>query len=200
MLKTEASPIVNVLRESIADAIAVCESLDNESVYEAVTAIVDTIVRSIVGGGRVLLCGNGGSAADAQHLAAELVGRFYLERPALPAISLADNVAAITAIANDYSYDDVFARGVQAYGRPGDILIGLSTSGSSRNVVAALNAARNAGLSTIALVGRPDCTMAELADHVVCVPGTSTARVQEGHMLIGHTIFELVERELCPRS
>jgi D-sedoheptulose 7-phosphate isomerase len=160
----------------------------------------DEIVRSLRTGGKVLLCGNGGSAADAQHLAAELIGRFCLDRQALPAVALADNVAAITAIANDYSYEDIFVRSVRALGRPGDILIGLSTSGSSRNVVAALDAARQARLVTIGLVGRADCAMAGRADHTICVPGASTARIQEGQMLVGHAIFELVERELCTPS
>jgi D-sedoheptulose 7-phosphate isomerase len=167
---------------------------------EAIELATNEIIRSLRVGGKVLLCGNGGSAADAQHLAAELIGRFHLDRQALPAIALADNVAAMTAIGNDYSYNDVFVRGVQGLGRQGDVLIGLSTSGSSGNVVAALKAAEKAGLATIALVGKPDCVMADLANHVISVPGANTARIQEGHMLVGHTIFELVERDLCATS
>jgi len=200
MSRVELSSTSQQLRQSVADAVAVCEGLLDDAVVAAIEHATDAIVGSLRTGGKVLLCGNGGSAADAQHLAAELIGRFCLDRQALPAIALADNVAAMTAIGNDYSYEDVFVRGVQGFGREGDVLIGLSTSGSSSNVVAALVAARDAGLTTIALVGRPGCTMAELADHVISVPGANTARIQEGHMLVGHTIFELVERELCLAS
>jgi len=176
---------------------AVCERLLDDSVGGAVEIVTEEIVRSLRLGGKVLLCGNGGSAADAQHLAAELIGRFRLDRQALPAIALADNVAAMTAIGNDYAYEDIFARGVQGLGHAGDVLIGLSTSGSSPNVVAALKVAREIGLITVAFVGRPDCTMAHYAAHVICVEGSGTARIQEGQMLVGHTIFESVERELC---
>jgi D-sedoheptulose 7-phosphate isomerase len=178
----------------------VCERLLDDEVVIAIEHATEEIVRSIRVDGKVLLCGNGGSAADAQHLAAELIGRFSLDRQALPAVALADNVAAMTAIANDYTYEEVFVRGVRGLGRPGDVLIGLSTSGSSRNVIAALKAARETELATIALVGKPDCEMADFADHVIAVSGANTARIQEGHMLVGHTIFEQVERELCAAS
>ncbi len=118
-----------------------CNGLLDEQVVAAVEASTEAIIQSLRAGGKVLLCGNGGSAADAQHLAAELIGRFCMERAPLPAIALADNVAAMTAIGNDYSYEDVFVRSVRGLGRPGDVLIGLSTSGSSRNVLAAMTAA-----------------------------------------------------------
>lgn len=189
-----------LLRCSVEDAIVVCNSLLDDEVMFAVEVVTDEIVQSLRNGGKVLLCGNGGSAADAQHLAAELIGRFCLERESLPAIALADNIAAITAISNDYAYDEVFARGVRGLGGPEDVLIGLSTSGSSANVVAALIAGEEMGLSTIALVGRRDCPMAAIATHAICVPGPSAARIQEGHMLVGHTIFESVERALCAES
>jgi D-sedoheptulose 7-phosphate isomerase len=197
MSRGETLTTRDLLRDSVGDAIAVCESLLDDELVEAIEAVTTEIVLSLRAGGKVLLCGNGGSAADAQHLAAELVGRFCMDRPALPAIALADNIAALTAIGNDYAYEDVFVRGVRGLGRAGDVLIGLSTSGSSRNVVAALEAGRDIGLVTVALVGRSDCPMAALAKHVVCIEGNGTARVQEGHMLAGHTIFEAVERELC---
>jgi D-sedoheptulose 7-phosphate isomerase len=197
---TRHSSVEQVLGHNVSDAIRVCEGLLAADTTSAIDGITDAIVRSMRAGGKVLLCGNGGSAVDAQHLAGELIGRFYINRPALPAISLSDNVAALTAISNDYKYEDVYVRAVQGLGVEGDVLIGLSTSGCSANVVAAVGAATRAGLVTVALVGDPDCPMAELADHVVCVAGTNTARIQEGHMLVGHTIFELVERELCAPS
>jgi len=197
MPKLEAPPARQLLRAGVSDAIAVCESLLEESVLAAVDAATEAIVGSLRQGGKVLLCGNGGSAADAQHLAAELIGRFFLDREALPAVALADNVSALTAIGNDYSYEDVFARGVRGLGREGDVLIGLSTSGSSANVVAALRAGREQGLVTIALVGVAACPMAEQAEQTICVAGPSTARIQEGQMIVGHTIFEAVERALC---
>ena len=200
MLRVELPSTRDSLRRSVEDAVAVCEGLLEDESVTAIEHATDGIVRSLRNGGKVLLCGNGGSAADAQHLAAELIGRFCLDRQALPAIALADNIAAMTAVGNDYSYEEVFVRGVYGLGRPGDVLIGMSTSGSSPNVLAALEAAGELGLVTIALVGRSDCAMADLADHVISVPGANTARIQEGHMLAGHTIFELVERELCAIS
>ena len=189
-----------LLRESITQAIAVCDELRDESVIAAAERVAQEIVRALAGGQKVLLCGNGGSAADAQHLAAELVGRFFLDRKPFPAIALADNTAAITAISNDYSYEYAFARGVQAFGQAGDVLIGLSTSGASKNVVAALAAAKQMGLITVAFVASTDCPMAGVATHVLCVRGENAARIQEGHMLLGHSIFEVVERELCHPS
>jgi D-sedoheptulose 7-phosphate isomerase len=182
----------------VREAIDVCQALlDDPAVVAAVDAVVEVVVGSIRGGGKLLLCGNGGSAADAQHLAAELVGRFCVERRALPAVALADNVSSVTAVSNDYGYGEVFARGVRALGVHGDVLIGISTSGRSANVVAALEAARDLGLVTVALVGAAGSPMEDACDHVLRVPGPSTARIQEGQMLLGHTIVELVERELC---
>jgi D-sedoheptulose 7-phosphate isomerase len=187
-----------VLRERVNGAIAMHESLLNAETESALAAIVDALIGSLRSGGKVLLCGNGGSAADAQHLAAELIGRFHLERDPLAAISLGDNVAAVTAIGNDYSFEDIFARGVRALGRPGDVIIGLSTSGRSPNVVRALEAGRELGLVTVAFVGGTGGTPLEApAEHVLRVDGGDIPQVQEGHMLLGHTVFEIVERELC---
>jgi D-sedoheptulose 7-phosphate isomerase len=186
------------MRDRVREAIGVCEAiLQDEQLAHTVDVVVEAIVRSISNGGKVLLCGNGGSAADAQHLAAELVGRFCLERNPYPAIALADNIAAVTAIGNDYAYKDVFSRAVRGLGNPGDVLIGISTSGRSENVIEALTAARERGMVTVALVGAADSPMERASEHVLRVPGPSTARIQEGQMLIGHTIFELVEQELC---
>jgi D-sedoheptulose 7-phosphate isomerase len=187
-----------LVRARVREAIEVCQFLlEDQAIAEAVDGVVEAIVGSINGGGKVLLCGNGGSAADAQHLAAELIGRFCLERQPFPAIALADNVAAVTAIGNDYGYGEVFERAVNGLGQRGDVLIGISTSGRSQNMVAALAAGAERGLITVALVGAADSPMGTAADHVLAVPGPSTARIQEGQMLLGHAIFELVERELC---
>jgi D-sedoheptulose 7-phosphate isomerase len=200
MSRVEFSTTRDLLHRSVGDAVAVCNGLLDDGVTAAVEVATDEIIRSLQAGGKVLMCGNGGSAADAQHLVAELIGRFCMERRSLPAIALADNISALTAIANDDAYDEVFARAVRGLGGPDDVLIGLSTSGSSANVVAALIAADEMGLSTIALVGRRDCPIAEIAGHVICVQGPNTARIQEGQMLVGHTIFESVERALCAES
>jgi D-sedoheptulose 7-phosphate isomerase len=187
-----------LMRTRLHEALRVCEALlEDEEIAATVSAVVRAIVDSITAGGKVLLCGNGGSAADAQHLAAELIGRFALDRRPFPAISLSDNIAAVTAVGNDYGYGDVFSRAVRGLGNPGDVLIGLSTSGESANVAEALAAGREQGIVTVAFVGGPGSPMESSADHVLRVAGQSTARIQEGHMLLGHVMFELVERELC---
>jgi D-sedoheptulose 7-phosphate isomerase len=140
------------------------------------------------GGGRLLACGNGGSAAEAQHLTAELVGRFRDERMPLSAISLHADTSALTAIANDYGEDEMFARGVRAHGRPGDVLIGLSTSGSSRNVLGAVKAADEIGMTTWALTGPAPNALAGMCDEAICVEAPSTATVQEIHLLLVHAL------------
>jgi D-sedoheptulose 7-phosphate isomerase len=186
------------MRDRVRQAIDVCQSLlEDDAIAVTLDTVVEAIVACISGGGKVLLCGNGGSAADAQHLAAELMGRFCLEREPYPAIALADDIAAVTAVANDYGYSEVFSRAVRGLGNRGDVLIGLSTSGRSANVIEALRAGRERGLVTIAFVGAAGSPMEEASEHVLRVPGPNTARIQEGQMLLGHTIFELVERELC---
>jgi D-sedoheptulose 7-phosphate isomerase len=188
----------DLLRAGIDEAIIVLERLRMDpAVVAGVEAAAGAVVAALRSGGRVLLCGNGGSAADAQHLAAELVGRFMIDREPWAAIALADNVAALTAIANDYAYEEVFLRGVRAHGRPGDVLVGLSTSGGSANVVCALTAARERGMATIALIGPDRSSVAHAADTVISVDGPSTTRIQEAHQLLGHIIFEIAERELC---
>jgi D-sedoheptulose 7-phosphate isomerase len=164
---------------------------------EAVTTAAGMIEAALRAGGKALFCGNGGSAADAQHLAAELLGRFLLERAPLPAMALTANSSAVTAIGNDYGFDEVFARQVRGLGTAGDVLIGISTSGRSRNVIAAFAAARERGVTTIALTGAAGGPMAEAADCAIRAPATSTPRIQEMHIAIGHTLCELVERALA---
>lgn len=187
-----------LVRDRVREAIDVCQALlEDDALAGAVDDVIGAIVGSIRAGGKVLLCGNGGSAADAQHLAAELVGRFCMEREPFPAISLADNVAATTATSNDYGYGEAFARAVNAFGTRGDVLVALSTSGRSENVIRALRTGQERGMVTVAFVGAAGSPMEEASEHVLRVPGPSTARIQEGQMVLGHAIFELVERELC---
>lgn len=186
------------MRDRLQEAVDVCEALlADDTVAAAADATVEAISGALRAGNKVMFCGNGGSAADAQHLAAELVGRFALERDPLPALALSDNVAALTAIANDYTYGEVFARAVRGLGSPRDVLVALSTSGRSANVLEALAAAREKGLVTVVFVGHPGSPMEADADHVLRVPGPGTARIQEGQMVLAHTILELVEREVA---
>jgi D-sedoheptulose 7-phosphate isomerase len=162
-----------------------------------VDRVVAAIARSMAAGGQLLTCGNGGSAADAQHIAAELTGRFFRDRRPLPALALHGNTSSLTAIGNDYGYDRVFAREVAAFGRPGDVLLALSTSGNSGNVLRAIEAAREKGMTVIGLTGESGGKMRDLCDLCLCVPSASTPRIQECHILIGHTVCELLERVLC---
>lgn len=147
----------------------------------------------LANGHRIHLCGNGGSAADAQHIAAELVGRFQCERRGLPAIALTTDTSILTAVANDYGFEQIFARQIQAHAQPGDMLIGLSTSGNSANVLAALNLARQMQCLTVGLLGRDGGQIAAAVDLAIIVPSPVTARVQEMHILIGHLLCELIE-------
>ena len=159
-------------------------------------AAAEAMIASLRAGGKVLVCGNGGSASDAQHFAAELVGRFERERRALASIALTTDTSILTALANDYSYTRVFARQVEAIGRRGDVLIGISTSGGSANVLEAFAVAKAAGLTTVALTGRDGGAVGASADIHINVPSPSTARAQEVHRTLLHAVCELVEREL----
>ena len=147
-------------------------------------------------GGKLMICGNGGSAADSQHIAAEFTGRFIVDRKPLGALALSTDTSALTCIGNDYSFDEVFARQVGGLGRPGDCLIGISTSGNSENVIRAVAVAREFGITTIGLLGRDGGRLASLCDYAVIVPSRVTARIQEAHILIGHTICGAVEQAL----
>ena len=159
-------------------------------------AVAETLINAYRNHGQLFLFGNGGSAADAQHIAAEFLGRFYLERRALPAQALTVNTSALTAIGNDYSFEQVFARQLQALGRQGDVAIGISTSGNAANVLAGLGAARDLGLTTAAMTGASGGMARELVDHWVGVPSTDVPRIQEAHIMIGHIWSELVEAAL----
>jgi len=178
------------VEESIATKQRLLENLDE------VVAAAHMLVSAYRSGSKVLVFGNGGSAADAQHIAAELVGRFHIDRPALAAVALNVNTSSLTAIGNDYGYDEVFARQVEAFGRTGDLAVALSTSGNSRNVIEGIRRARELGLNTIALTGKGGGCMRDLVDCCIAVPSSETPRIQESHILIGHVLCEIVEREL----
>jgi len=184
--------------EVVVAMLAEAARLHGESVSAAgpAAAAAEAMVAALRGGGRILACGNGGSAADAQHFAAELVGRFERERAAMAAIALTTDTSILTAIANDYDYSRVFARQVEALGRPGDVLLGISTSGGSASVLAAFEAATAAGVTTVALTGRDGGRVGAAADIHVNVPAASTARVQEVHRTLLHAVCALIEREL----
>lgn len=169
----------------------------DKSLQDQIVEVANAVATAIRGGNRVYFCGNGGSAADSQHLAAELVGRFKLERTAWPAEALTVNTSILTALANDYDYAVVFARQVQALGRPGDIIIGLSTSGNAANVVKALETAKGIGMTTIGIVGQKGGVVSQTADICLCLPADDTPRVQELTILVGHMICEIVENSLA---
>ena len=185
----------NIFRDNFASHIKTME-LACEVLDKPVNAIGLLLAKSIISGGTIFWCGNGGSAADSQHLAAELVGRFKNNRRALRSVALTTDTSVLTCVANDYSYEDIFARQVEALARAGDVLIAISTSGKSKNILHVLKTAKDMGLITIALLGKDGGPAKYLADHALIVPSDSTARIQETHILIGHIFCELIEQEL----
>jgi D-sedoheptulose 7-phosphate isomerase len=190
-------PAAEVARSRIQESVAAHRALlEDDGVADEIAGLADRIVESLRDGGKVILFGNGGSAADATHLAAEFVGRFRFDRPPLPALSLSDNGSSVSGIGNDYGYEDVFARQLDALGSPGDVAIGISTSGTSPNVVAGLRTARSGGLHAVALTGAGGGDLRAEADQCLCMPSTETARIQECYMLAGHVVCELVEQTL----
>lgn len=192
------SPSVELVQQRLAETIAVKQQMQQGDVAAQTVEVARAIIDSLRAGGKVIFFGNGGSAQDAGHLAAELMGRYAFDRPGLAAISLPDATAAITAISNDYSYDEVFARQVLATGRPGDVVIGLTTSGNSPNVVRALEVAGQAGMTTVTLTGAIGGKVADVAKICIRVPSDDTARVQEACLHLGHSICEMVEAALFP--
>jgi len=183
--------IIQQLKES-----AQVKNLIAQTLVERITQGVQMLLETFKEGKKVLVLGNGGSAADAQHLAAELVGRFKMERPALPCLALTTDTSIITALANDYGYEDVFARQVEAWANPGDLVIGISTSGNSPNVLEALRASRAKGAKTLALTGKNGGEMSDLADLSLVVPSQDTPRIQEGHLTLIHILCDLLEKKL----
>jgi len=171
--------------------------LSDAAFHDTVANVALQIVKSLRAGGKVMFFGNGGSAADAQHLAAEFTGRYLKERPALPALALHANTSSLTAIGNDYGFEFVFARQLEALGKAGDVAVGISTSGNSPNVLRALVAAKARSIYTVALAGKTGGKMKQLADCTICIPTDETPRIQECHILAGHLICEIAEEMLC---
>ena len=185
-----------VARSRIEESLAAHRALLDGGTPDGIAELADLIVEALRGGGKVILFGNGGSAADATHLAAEFVGRFRFDRSPLPALSLSDNGSSVSGIGNDYGYEDVFARQIAALGSPGDVAIGISTSGTSANVIEGMRAARAGGLRTVALTGAAGGRLDAEAEHCLRMPSAETARIQECYMLVGHLLCELVERSI----
>ncbi|MDD4847744.1 MAG: D-sedoheptulose 7-phosphate isomerase [Bacteroidales bacterium] len=185
------------IEQAIKESILVKELLlKDHQLQEKIEKTVEICCNTYRQGGKVLFCGNGGSAADAQHLAAELSGRFYFDRPPLQAEALHVNTSYVTAVANDYSYDAIYARMVEGCGKNGDVLIGISTSGNSINVVKAFEKAKDLGMFTIAFTGKDGGKMASKSDVLLNIPSNDTPRIQESHILVGHIICELIEDKL----
>lgn len=191
----DLNAVAGMLRVSarLLDAMAADEAL-----CRSITRAAEMVTAALRQGRKLLLCGNGGSAADAQHWAGELVSRFNYDRPGLPAIALTTDTSILTAIGNDYGFDRVFSRQVEALGQPGDVLFALSTSGRSRNILAALQAARERGLGTVGFTGAYGGDMPQFCDLLIRVPSDSTPRIQEGHEVLGHAICALVEAAIFP--
>lgn len=185
------------IKSAISNSISVKEEiLSNNKFLERIEEVSDIIEYCYQNDGKVLLCGNGGSAADAQHLAAEFSGRFYFDRPPLFAEALHVNTSYVTAVANDYSFDEIYARLTKAMGRKGDVLIGLTTSGNSTNIIRAFEEAKKIGMTTIAFTGRSGGKIKDISDFLFNVPADKTPRIQESHIMIGHIICELVEEKM----
>jgi D-sedoheptulose 7-phosphate isomerase len=185
------------VRRSIQASILVKQRLlNNAEVVSMAARVSEVLIGAIERGNKLLLFGNGGSAADAQHIAAEFVGRFAFDRPALPALALSVNTSCVTAIGNDYGFDRVFSRQLEALARPGDVAMGISTSGNSANVVHAMSVARKMELHTVALTGCMGGKLKSMVDYCLCAPSNETPRIQECHILLGHIISELVEQEI----
>ncbi len=185
---------MDVIKERIKDSIDVKTKILNDTqLIDLIESAANAVIKCLSFHGKVLLCGNGGSASDAMHIAGEFVGRFQQERKSLPAIALNGDVTSMTSVANDYGYERVFERFVEGFMNPGDVLIGISTSGNSENVYRALCRAKEMGEQTIALLGKGGGRIKDVADISITVPSDNTARIQEAHIMIGHIICELVE-------
>jgi D-sedoheptulose 7-phosphate isomerase len=187
----------NYIKNQIKDSFETKQAIyENEALLDVITDVAQACVAVYKNGKKTLLAGNGGSAADAQHIAAELVGRYGFDRPSIPSLALTTDTSNLTAIGNDYGYDQVFSRQLAGMGVEGDLFIGISTSGNSQNVINAFEVAKEKGITTVALVGRDGGKMAQMADFAIVVPSNATPRIQESHILIGHIICDIIEKEL----
>jgi len=186
----------SLVRRRLTEGAALVESMLGADCVNQIAAVAELTLETMRKGGKVLLFGNGGSAADAVHVAAEFVGRYLVDRPPLPAIALAENLSSVTAIGNDYGYDQVFSRQVRALGAAGDVAFGLTTSGRSTNVVEGLRAAGEMGLATVAMTGADPGPVGAAAAYGIAIPSSDTPRVQEGQMLAAHIVCEWVEARL----
>ena len=187
----------NYIKEQVKQSFQTKQAIyENEALLDIITEVSKKCVEIYKNGKKTLLAGNGGSAADAQHIAAELVGRYGFDRPSIPSLALTTDTSNLTAIGNDYGYDQVFSRQLAGMGQEGDLFIGISTSGNSKNVLKAFAVAKEKGITTVALVGRDGGAMAKEADFAIIVPSSSTPRIQESHILIGHIICDIIEKEL----
>ena len=188
------------ISESIQQSIAAKQAIaDDNDFLCRIEKAAEMIIQSLRGGGKIHFCGNGGSAADAQHLAAELSGRFYYDRPPLNAEALHCNTSYLTAVGNDYGYEHIFARLLRGTAKKGDVLVGISTSGNSKNILCAYEFCKELGVSIISMTGATGGKMKDLSDLLLNVPSTDTPRIQESHIMIGHIICELVESAMFPR-
>ncbi len=188
------------IKKLITDSIATKQLvLEDQELLAAIENTAQACIDAFKADKKVLFCGNGGSAADAQHISAELSGRFYTDRPPLYSEALHVNSSYMTAVANDYSYDVVYSRMVEACGRKGDVLVGITTSGNSKNIIAAMETARKQGMVTIGMTGKSGGKMNDCCDIMLRVPSTDTPRIQESHILIGHIICQLIEETIFPK-
>lgn len=184
-----------IIKQRFLDHLEVANAVMNSDILAQIERIAVVVKQALAKGNKVMLCGNGGSAADSQHLAAEFVGRFQKERKGLPALALTVDTSILTAVGNDYGYDKVFVRQVEALARPGDVLVGISTSGNSGNVVAAVELAKELGVYCVGMTAAGGGRLKALCDECIAVPAKVTARAQEMHILIGHILCELVDGE-----
>ena len=184
---------MDTITRSIADSIAAKQAmLNNPELLQIIQQVADTMITALRNGNRILWCGNGGSAADAQHLAAELSGRFYYDRPPLNSEALHCNTSYLTAVANDYGYDLIYSRMIDGACKKGDVLVGISTSGNSKNILNAFRKAKELGVTTVAMTGKTGGEMRQVADYLLNVPSSDTPRIQESHIMLGHIICEIV--------
>lgn len=192
---------MDTITRSISDSIAAKQAmLNNPELLQTIQQVADTMIAALRNGNRILWCGNGGSAADAQHLAAELSGRFYYDRPPLNSEALHCNTSYLTAVANDYGYELIYSRMIDGACRAGDVLVGISTSGNSKNILNAFRKAKELGVITVAITGKTGGEMRQVADYLLNVPSMDTPRIQESHIMLGHIVCEIVEARMFPKA